>query len=157
MLENFDATQFLSFDLQDNIKKRELFNEIQKRFEDFGFKVFFENEIRPIKVKYFQKYRSEIFIELFNQTFGSELEGSWKDEKNPPEVFVRFSKLIKWVASIRGVSNVKVIICSFAEENNYSSIEIIQTTKDTLLNAFYKMSINCFDTWVDNLIIEIRD
>lgn len=153
MLENFDDTQFLTFNLS---KKDEgILNEIKDKFGSMGFEILMGEAIRDIKKEYFKEYMETYIIELKDELFIGDFE-DWNEKNSPTDRIIEFSKNIKWLSSQKGVINLKVIITGFAEVGTTSKA-LIKVTRNDIVDGLYAMSTKNFDIWTDNLIIEVLD
>lgn len=154
MIENFDATQFISFDI--NGKPGKIIEEIKQRFNILGFDVIEEKEIREVKKNYFKKFRRKIFLELKNKTFIGEIEFSKDGEDSPEQIVVDFAQTIKWLYSQNEIQHLVLIMTAFAEEN-YTSDILISVRSTEILKGLYSTSKFNYDIWADNIIIQIDD
>lgn len=152
MKENFDDTQFITFDISGEAE--EITNQIQKRFEDLGFEVLQEPSIRDVKKQYFNKYRQAVFIELVDELFIGDFF-YWKSEfEEPTKRVLDFVEQLVWLKNQKEISNLKLILTAFAEEDKTSN-EIIKVRQNEILQGFSAMSSYYYEIWTDNLIIEI--
>lgn len=153
MKENFDDTQFITLDI-DSESKQEVIEQIREIFEKNNFSLFFEEQIKSVKLNYFRDYRQEYFIELKDELFIGEFE-DWEKIGNVPDRIKKFEDQIKQLTDIREVSNIKIIITAFAEMNSTSNTEIV-VCRDDILKGLFSMSDKNYDVWTDNLIIAIE-
>ncbi|MFT2796423.1 hypothetical protein [Serratia sp. N21D137] len=149
-IENFDCTQMISFEYYKESKQGLLG---LSNFEKIGFEVLLDKDIRQVKKTYFQSGKSEYFIEFVNKEFSGEFE-DWVDFDNPPKVIIDFACEIKNFAIINDLSNVKIFLTFFAEKG-ITKDHVVSCEPNDLLHAFFMMSKNNFDIWVDNLIIDL--
>lgn len=153
MKENFDATQFISFDIHEN--SIQIINEIKMRFGTLGFEVLEEKSIRNVKKEYFKRFRKKVFLELKNKTFIGEIE-FWKEGENVPgQIVFEFIKNIEWLYSLDNITNLILIMTAFAEEGDTSNA-VISVKKQGILKGLYSMSKYNYDIWVDNIVIQIE-
>lgn len=152
MKENFDATQFITFDIKNNLEW--IMEQIQNRFSNLGFHIINEKGIRRVKMQYFNEYRKTIFIELVDETFIGEIE-YWKvDSEMPVKRIIDFSNQLFWLYSREEVSNLNLILTGFAEKE-FTTNTKIEVNSDEILKGMSTMSKYYFDMWTDNLIIKI--
>lgn len=152
MKENFDASQFITFDLID--KSEEIIRQIHKRFSMLGFLVLQEDEIRNVKKQYFSQYRKKVFIELKDETFLGEIE-SWKVlSEEPNERIKTFAEQLNWLLLQNEIDNLTLILTGFAEPE-FTSNTVIKVNSMEILNGISTMSKYYFDVWTDNLIMNI--
>ena len=59
MREDFDDTQFITFDILNF--SFDIINEIRERFSHMGFRVLNGDEIRKVKKEYFKEYLCDFF------------------------------------------------------------------------------------------------
>lgn len=150
MKENFDCTQFITFDLEDiNIDIQQIITP----FKDIGFEVILMNEIRDVKKEYFRDYIRSNILELKCDDFIGEFE-DWEVLDKPPLQISQFANVIRNLTRKEEISSLKIFLTSFAEEG-YSSNEIIKTKIEKIEEALFAMSKHYYDVWTDNLIIEI--
>ena len=152
MKENFDATQFITFDMLR--KNDDILNEIQVRFSNLGFEVIQENDMRDIKKKYFSKYRKSVFIELSSTSFYGEVETWNVNSEEPAQCIKDFAEHLIWLNSQNDISDLRLILTGFAEEG-YSSDATIEVKAADILKGIGAMSIYYYDIWADNLIVQI--
>lgn len=153
MKENFDATQFITFDISD--KNEHLVEQVRKRFESLGFEVLQDNDIRKVKKQYFNGYIKTVFLELKDETFIGEIE-LWQDNMDmvlDKRVKLFVEQLI-WLYNQAEVYNLSLILTGFAEEG-FTSNGVLQVKPDEILKGILKMSRYNYDIMVDNLILEI--
>lgn len=151
MGENFDCTQFLTFDsiLAENEVIKKLLS-----FENIGFKVILEKDIRNIKKEYFKNYRNQIFVELEYDDFIGEID-EWKDINDaPPKIISDFIKITKDIIKQEEISNLKIILASFADMG-LTTNEVLNASVDKLEYSLFHISMSSPYKSVDNLIIEV--
>lgn len=150
MKENFDCTQFITFNLEEidtNI------HDLVTSFNNMGFTVIYKNQIREVKKEYFKDYIQEEFIELKCDNFIGEFE-DWELLEHPTEKILEFINAVKNIAKRSEIVNFKIILTGFAEEG-YSSNEIIKVKLENINEGLFAMSKHYYDVWTDNLIVEI--
>lgn len=151
MLENFDDTQFITFDIKEN--EEVVLEKIKNIFNSNGFTVIFEEELRNVKIDYFKPYRQDYFIELKDELFIGEFE-DWESVEDVPDRIKLFEEQIKQLNSINEVYNIKIIITILAEMGHTSNTELMVEISD-VLNGLFGMSDRNYDIWTDNLIISL--
>ena len=152
MKENFDATQFITFDVSGECEY--IINPILERFHNLGFEVLLEKDIRNVKRRYFSKYKKGVFMELKDDTFLGEIE-FWKvDSEMPTERIKSFVEQLNWIYNQKEIYNLSLILTGFAEEE-FSSNTVIKVSPEDITNAISAMSKYYFDIWTDNLVVEI--
>lgn len=92
MDENFDWTQFITFDADDKFKVDDIYN----IYKDTNIKILRDDEIREVKRKYFKSYIKEYFIELYHDNF-QEYLARWKVMEDVPHEIESFSEKLKQV------------------------------------------------------------
>jgi hypothetical protein len=147
---NFDCTQFISFD--SNICEKQV-KKMMAPFEELGFVIIIDGEIKPVKRKYFKNYISQHFTELKYDNFIGEFE-DWEEICNPPTLIKKFVNNIHVILKKEDISNFKLILTSFAEEGTTTN-KVIILNKDQIIKGIYSMSKHNFDIWVDNLILKL--
>ncbi|MDX7989472.1 hypothetical protein FE392_19665 [Xenorhabdus sp. 12] len=149
MKSNFDCSQLISFDWDENVPPPSM-----SLFENIGFEVKFNDEIQCVKLDYFKERSDEYFIDFIDKTFSGEFE-DWKEYETPTKRIIDFTDAVQKFISVNKLTHVRLFISFFAEEglsdNHYEKIK-----QSNLLKALFLMSKNNFDLWVDNLIIEIE-
>ncbi|MBK1812651.1 hypothetical protein JHL18_18690 [Clostridium sp. YIM B02505] len=153
MGENFDCTQFLTFDsiLAENEVIKKLLS-----YENIGFKVILEKDIRNIKKEYFKNYRKQIFVELEYDDFIGEID-EWKDINDaPPKLISDFIKITKDIIRQEGITNLKIILASFADMG-VTTNEVLNASVDKLEYSLFHISMSAPYNPVDNLIIEVEN
>jgi len=168
--ENFDASQFITFDISGPTKKfyakfvekfiklgsgptKDFYAKFIEKFRKLGFEVIFEDEIRNIKKVYFRNYRRSVFIELFNQEFIGEFE-EWDKKDDPSPLAKEFAASVKWLYEQKNIYNLKVIFTLFAEEGKTKD-GVVKSDIDNIINVCHLLSHYNFGERFDNLIIEI--
>lgn len=153
MGENFDCTQFITFDctlVEKEVIKKLLF------YENIGFEVILEKDIRNIKKEYFKNYRKQIFVELKYDDFIGEID-EWKDiNDDPPKIISDFIKITKDIIREEEIINLKIILSSFAEMG-LTTNEVLNTSVDKLVYSLFHISMSSPYNPVDNLIIEVEN
>ena len=150
--ENFDATQFITFDTKCNCDY--ITTQLQEKFGLLGFEVLNFDKIRSVKKRYFNQYQKEVFIELKDETFFGEIELWNFDEEEPSDRIQKVSEILFWLKSQDGIGDVSFILTGFAEEG-VSTTDIIKVNSTKIVKGISMMSKYSFDVWTDNLIIEI--
>ncbi|MHC1748027.1 MAG: hypothetical protein AB9856_06500 [Cellulosilyticaceae bacterium] len=153
MGENFDCTQFLTFDsiLAENEVIKKLLS-----YENIGFKVIVEKDIRNIKKGYFKNYRKQIFIELEYDDFIGEMD-EWKDINDvPPKLISDFIKITKDIIRQEEITNLTIILASFADMG-VTTNEVLNASVDKLEYSLFHISMSSPYNPVDNLIIEVEN
>lgn len=150
-MENFDCTQFITFDIHE--KSNEIYDNISELFSNISFKILINEDIREIKKKYFSNYIGGYFIELKNDNFLGEFY-EWKEKSKPPKGIVEFHNAISKLLKEQYLYNFRVIFTFFAEQGK-TSVEIIEVTRDMIMDGLYAVSTNNYDVWADNYIIEL--
>lgn len=153
MKENFDATQFITFDISDD--NGHIVKQVRERFESLGFEVLQDNDIRKVKKQYFNEYIKTVFLELKDETFIGEIE-LWQDNTDMvlDERVKLFVEQLIWLYNQVEVNNLSLILTVFAEEG-FTSNGVLEVAPDKILKGILKMSKYNFDIWVDNLVLEI--
>lgn len=153
MKENFDATQFITFDISDD--NGHIVKQVRERFESLGFEVLQDNDIRKVKKQYFNEYIKTVFLELKDETFIGEIE-LWQDNTDMvlDERVKLFVEQLIWLYNQVEVNNLSLILTAFAEEG-FTSNGVLEVAPDKILKGILKMSKYNFDIWVDNLVLEI--
>ena len=118
MKENFDATQFITFDVSGECEY--IINQILERFHNLGFEVLLEKDIRNVKRRYFSKYKKGIFMELKDDTFLGEIE-FWKvDSEMPTERIKSFVEQLNWIYNQKEIYNLNL-----KRQNRYYSCKSV--------------------------------
>jgi len=151
MKENFDATQFVTFDIGGNLV--EIMDEIKRKFERLGFEVLDKMSMRKVKKEYFESFQREVFLELKNELFIGEIE-FLQDESGAKQIVLDFVQNMQWLCFQKDISNLALIITAFAEKD-YTSNTAIKVTSENILGGICTMSKYNYEVWTDNLIIEI--
>lgn len=153
MGENFDCTQFLTFD--SILAEKEVIKKLLL-YENIGFKVILEKDIRNIKKEYFKNYRKQIFVELKYDDFIGEID-EWKDVNDaPPKLISDFIKITKDIIRQEEIINLKIILSSFADMG-LTTNEVLNTSVDKLEYSLFHISMSSPYNPVDNLIIEVEN
>ncbi|RDU22652.1 hypothetical protein [Anaerosacchariphilus polymeriproducens] len=150
MVGNFDCTQFITFD---SSASEEKLNNMLSSFQALGFIVISGDEVKPIKRQYFKDYSARYFIELKFDNFMGEFE-DWEQLDKPPILINQFIETAYKMVDSEGISNIKIILTSFAEEERTTN-EVMVVEKSHIREGLYIMSKHNFEVWVDNLILEI--
>lgn len=153
MGENFDCTQFLTFDsiLAENEVTKKLLS-----YENIGFKVILEKDIRNIKREYFKNYRKQVFVELEYDDFIGEID-EWKDINDaPPKLISDFIKITKHIIRQEEIINLTIILASFADMG-VTTNEVLNASVDKLEYSLFHISMSSPYNPVDNLIIEVEN
>ncbi|MDY4372200.1 hypothetical protein [Pectobacterium carotovorum] len=149
---NFDCSQLISFRFSDvdsnHLRGLEL-------FEDLGFKVLTDHDIKEVKKEYFRTHGDEVFIEFEDKEFVGDVE-DWSDFDNPPERVVDFKNNILKLKELNGLRGVSIFISIFSELGKTSNC-IIDISPEELMKTLYFMSRSNFDVWVDNLTMHLID
>lgn len=148
MKENFDCTQFITFDLKEH---KQIMNLLIHDFNQIEFDIIFD--IRNIKKIYFKQYLRKYFIELKDDDFMGEFE-DWKLINKPPKRIRDFINVVKKIAQIKNIKNFTIILTYFAELGN-STNKMVNVNISNLERGLYIMSRYNFDYYVDNLILKI--
>ena len=150
MRENFDCTQLISFNLEED---REYLNYIVNEFRKIGFEIILD--IRNVKKVYFNKYIGDYLIELKDDNFMGEFE-DWEFKNQPTQKIKDFISVINKVIQIKKIRDFTVMLTSFAEQGD-SNNEVVEIDSFSLQDALFIMSRYNFDFYVDNLILKIND
>lgn len=147
---NFDCTQFITFN--GNLMDNDLIK-IYKLFENIGFEI--NSDVVELKTKldYFKDYACDYFIEIKNDNFLSIIE-NWIIKENSPDNVLKFIDLINYVLTNFSISNLRIILCIFAEpgttKNEFKKIKQIG-----ILDSLFELSLYNYSNIPDNLILEI--
>lgn len=150
-MANFDFTQFISFDSilpYDTVQ-----NKIESIFKKKGFSIIKFEEIENVKKNYYSDYWRGYTFELKRDDFLSEFM-DWKLVENIPPMVNEFIGIIDTILML-DISDLRVIICSFAEKEKTSD-EFVYTDRKKIYKELFKMSPFSFNC-PDNLIISILD
>ncbi|MBA0169553.1 hypothetical protein [Pectobacterium sp. CFBP8739] len=149
---NFDCSQLISFRTSgvdvNNLKGLDL-------FEQIGFKVLIDTDIKEVKKEYFRCHDDEFFIEFEDKEFVGDIE-DWNDFDNPPERVFHFSNSILKLKELNDLHGFSVFISIFSELGRTSNCTI-DISPEELMKTLYFMSRSNFDVWVDNLIMHLID
>lgn len=148
MKENFDCTQFITYDAEENI------NDVINSFISIGFTVIPFDKIRNVKKEYFKEYfRSNVYELKWDEFLGYFDE--WQEDGETPKPIIDFANVLKSVMKCSKVSNLRVILTNFAEEG-LSTNEVIKVKDKKIIEGLYLMSSKNFEVWTDNLVLEIE-
>jgi hypothetical protein len=150
MIENFDCTQFITFDL---ISSEATVERLLEPFKYLGFELVFDFNIRQVKRDYFKQYINQCFVELKDDNFMGEFE-DWVEQDSPPRAVRKFIEEIEVLLEIHMVKNVRIMLTFFAEEGT-TTIENISVSRDDIKNGLFSMSKHNFEVWTDNLVLGI--
>lgn len=151
MDENFDCTQFITFDYEADSDINDVIHQI---FSNSKFVVLSNQKIREVKKLYFKHYLMEYFFELMYDEFLGEFE-DWEEESNPPTLIQEFVSVLEKLIKL-GLINFKIFLTKFAEEGKTENTVIAINDSDIMKGLFY-MSNHNYEVWTDNLIIEIEN
>lgn len=152
MKENFDCTQFITFNY---FGSEDINNIISECFEESIFKILDYDRIRKVKREYFSEYINEYFFELLNEEFIGEFE-DWKDKDYPPILIQKFIDIISVIVSLKGIRDFRILITNFAELGNTEN-EVVNVKYSDLREGLFLMSKYNYSVWIDNIIINIID
>lgn len=150
MAENFDCTQFLTFDCEDI---NEIHSKIYELFKGTIFSILSSDEIRTVKKKYLEKYTEKYIFELKHDEFIGEFE-DWHYEDKPPILIQEFISTISILLDYN-LKKFKIILIKFAEED-YTSDKFIKINISQMKQGLFNMSLHNYDVSEDNLILEIE-
>lgn len=88
MDENFDCTQFFSFDTNLSLKEILLLSDLK----NYEFLILKSDDISEVKKRYLEKYMSSYLIELKNDNFIGDLQ-DWSNFESPPIIADFFSDI----------------------------------------------------------------
>ncbi|NMA85222.1 MAG: hypothetical protein GX962_15315 [Epulopiscium sp.] len=151
MHENFDCTQFITFNSQKEYK--EIIEKINSIFSDLSFKIVESSNIKVVKRNYYKDFWDKYCFELEDSEFLGDFY-DWKDKSNPPLSIKLFCEAIFKLMNSIEMTSIKVIICSFADITKTQN-SFVKVDKDMLLDEMFSMSINSF-ICPENLIIELE-
>jgi hypothetical protein len=150
MKENFDCTQFITFDIEENSKIDDFIN----LFNSIGFTVIPFKKIRNVKKEYFKKYfRSNVYELKWDEFLGYFDE--WQENEETPKPILDFTNILQNIIQCSTIINLKVILTNFAEEG-LSTNEVIKISDKKVIEGLFLMSSKNFEIWTDNLILEIQ-
>ncbi|OPX42548.1 hypothetical protein CLHUN_35150 [Ruminiclostridium hungatei] len=152
MIENFDCTQFITFDSTTAVIDIE---RLLERFKLIGFELVLDCNIRQVKKEYFKKYVKQHFIELKDDEFMGEFE-DWEELDNPPRKIGDFIREINSLIDSNVIQRVTIMLTLFAEEGT-TAVENIEVSKNNIKKGLYSMSKHNFEVWTNNLVLEIVD
>lgn len=150
MDENFDCTQFFSFDTNLSLKEILLLSDLK----NYEFLILKSDDIREVKKRYLEKYMSSYLIELKNDNFIGDLQ-DWSNFESPPIIVEFFSDISEKIAKNINITNYSIILCKFAQEN-VTEDKVLEIKSNEILPALYNMSKFSYDLWMDNLILKIQ-
>lgn len=150
MVENFDCTQFITFDYIAPDFNVERFLE---RFKLLGFQLVIGSDIKQVKRGYFRQHTKQYFVELKDDNFMGEFE-DWIEMEKPPERIENFAREVDLLLKSEKLINVRIILTFFAEEGT-TIIDKISISKESLREGLYSMSKHNFEVWANNLVLEI--
>ena len=108
MNENFDCTQFVSFNYSENPINQNTILSFKKQ----GFTLIEKQFMRKAKIEFFIDYIENQFYELKNDNFIGEFE-DWVVKDNPPHAITKFIQMIKeWMDQIN-ISHFKIFLTSY--------------------------------------------
>ena len=148
MKENFDCTQFITFNLEED---KNILDSVVDEFSKIGFDIILD--IRDIKKAYFKEYLGEYFIELKDDNFMGEFE-EWELENEPPSRIKDFMSVVKKIVQIKNIKSFTVMLTYFAEVGD-STNEVINVDSSNIQQGLFSMSRHNYDYCVDNLILKI--
>ena len=152
MKKNFDCTQMLSFDR--DIVDDKLLEDISG-FKSQGFDIFYDKDIWSFKKEYFNILNDKFLVELKDDNFSSEFD-SWEFFDKPPIKIVNFSKMIVNIMKKNKIKNIDVYIVFFATPET-SKTAVISCDTEDILKGFFNMSLYCYDIFVENMILNVRN
>ncbi len=148
---NFDFTQFVSLDSA--LPYEIIQNNVRKIFLKQGFSVIEFKDIEVSKRDYYSEYWRKYSFELEKDDFlGVFID--WERIEDVPQEIKCFMKCINELL-ILDISNLSVIICSFAEKGRTSN-EYVRINSHNINVGLFKMSPFSFRC-PDNLIIGIEE
>lgn len=150
-MENFDFTQFISFD--SDLSYDETFDLVKKLFQEAHFLIIPYDNMRNVKKDYFREYWMKYSFELERDDFlGDFIE--WTNIKDVPESILQFIDIVNKLRTYN-ISGLRLIICSSAERMKTGN-EIVSINYEKIFDELFKMSIHSF-ICPDNLIISITN
>lgn len=148
MTENFDWTQFITFETDENkIKVSECVREI---FGEMDFNSISKKDIEQVKIVYYNDFWKTFVFELENSEFLYGF-GEWNSLDEPPLKIVDFIKGIDVLIDRLEITKIEIIICSFAENETTNNM-VVDANSNDILEKLFLMCINSF-VCPDNLII----
>lgn len=146
---NFDFTQFVTMD--STLPYEIIQNSVRKMFLKQGFSIIEFKDIEISKRDYFSEYWRKYSFELEKDDFlGAFID--WEMIEDVPQEIECFTESINELRTL-DISNLSVIICSFAEKGKTSNEYVRIDSQNTNVELF-KMSPFSFRC-PDNLIIGI--
>lgn len=149
-MENFDFTQFISFDsdmMYDTVS-----DTVNKYFEPEGFSVIEFSNVDEVKKKYYCDYWKKHSFELQKDDFLSDFM-DWENVSEVPKSIINAVCKIKKLLEICN-TEIVFIICYFAEYKKTRN-EVVYISQASIYDELFKMSIHSF-MCPENLIIHIR-
>ncbi|WP_411681649.1 hypothetical protein [Clostridium thailandense] len=148
MKENFDCTQFITYDAEENI------DDVINLFHNIGFTIIPYDKIRNVKKEYFKEYfRTNVYELKLYEFLGCFDE--WQEVEKTPKIILDFVNILKSIIQCSKVKNLKVILTNFAEEG-LSTNEVVKINHKKIVEGLFLMSSKNFEVWTDNLILEIQ-
>lgn len=148
---NFDFTQFISMD--SDLPYEIIRNNIMKIFLKQGFSIVEFKDIEISKRDYFSEHWRKYNFELEKDDFlGAFI--NWEMMGDVPQEIERFMESINELRTL-DISNLSVIICSFAEKGKTSN-EYVRIDAKNINAELFKMSPFSFRC-PDNLIVGIEE
>lgn len=148
MIENFDWTQFITFESDDNEQKvMECVNDI---FKKMGFRIIPKNEMEHVKLSYYKDFWEVYGLELEDSRFLYKF-GEWNNIDEPPLEIVIFVNGIDLLIDRLKIRKLKIIICSLAEKGKTNNLIVDARSND----IYEKLFLMCMNSFVcpDSLII----
>lgn len=150
--ENFDCTQFITFDTKlNNIEVIEFLH----LFNNIGLNIISQDEISIIKKEYLKKYFKSNVYELKNDTFLGNLDEWLNISDNPPKSVSNFIEVIRTVYKSKNIFNLTIILTSFAQYGKTSD-QVFDISIDEIEYYLFLMSFNSHSPTIDNLILHIK-
>lgn len=151
-MENFDFTQFISFD--SDMPYEQVKNIVIGLFSNTDFVVTDFDEVENVKKDYYSEYWKKYSFELKKDDFLGDMQ-EWKEVEAPPEDFTDFKKRIDPLLEL-GVTDVRLLICSFAEKNKTDN-KVVYVGRNHWFSELFRMSIYSVERPPSNLIIVVED
>jgi len=149
-MENFDFTQFISFD--SNISYDEAKKLVENTFIEDNFSIVEFDNMDEVKKNYYRDYWKKYTFEVQNDNFLCDFV-EWENLNEVPESILKVIKKLEEFSYICN-SEIVFIICYFAEHMKTKN-EVVYIPVNKLVNEFFKMSIHSFEC-PDNLIIVVK-
>ena len=150
MNENFDCTQFITFNYEGTERIESIVRNI---FKDSVFTINYGDAIRTVKKEYLKHYLEGCLFELEHKEFMGEFE-DWEVLSQPTPLVNELICKLYYLFCLYPIKNAKVILVLFAEFGNTKDAKIYVNLSD-IRDGLFKMSMHCFDVWADTLIIEL--